>query len=177
MSKETRGILTDLLIAVVVLCVSLPFFCAIHAKPNEVVKNDTIYVYDTIRIVEPVPVKEEVIKYVYVTLPKADGNIPISNELDSIGELSNGLSNDSVEAIISITERTYNHSTYKAVVRGYNPELVSLDIYNITKYYPVVETTKIKPKIAISAGVYGGFGNKGADYGLGVMVGVPIWSW
>ena len=161
MSKETRDILTDLLIAVVVLFLSLPFFCAIHAKPDEVVKSDTVYVYDTIRIVEPIPIKEEVIKYVNVYLPTTDTIVKI----------------DSIEVVVPIVQKVYENSEYKAWVSGYEPSLDSINIYNTTKYYPVVETVKIKPKIAISAGVYGGFGVKGADYGLGIMVGVPIWSW
>lgn len=161
MSKETRDILTDLLIAVVVLFASLPFFCAVHCKPDEVVNSDTIYVYDTIRIVEPVPVREEVVRYEKVYLHTTDTIVKI----------------DSIEVIVPITQKVYEDSTYKAWVSGYRPSLDSLNIYSTTKYYPVVEKVKIKPKIAISAGMYGGFGTNGADYGLGVMVGVPIWSW
>lgn len=188
MSKEIKEFLTDVAIAVVILIVVLPLFCRINSNPQVVSTNDTIYIHDTIRIVEPTPTKEEVVGEEVAKLPKVKSelksepkgelkNIPISDELDSIGGLSNGLSNDSAKVVIPITERTYEDSTYKAVVRGYNPELVSLDIYNSTKYYPVVEKVKVKPKIVVSAGVYGGFGVKGSDYGLGIMVGVPIWSW
>lgn len=140
---------------------------------------DTIFVHDTIKVIEPTATSEKVVRSDTAVLERADKgadtveNLPISGSLDSIG----GLSNDSAKVVIPITERTYEDSTYKAVVRGYNPELVSLDIYNTTKYYPVVEKVKIKPKVVVSAGVYGGFGSKGADYGLGIMVGVPIWSW
>jgi hypothetical protein len=79
--------------------------------------------------------------------------------------------------MVPITERTYEDSTYKAVVRGYNPELVSLDMYLKEVYFPKIVERKVKPKIVVSAGVYGGFGVKGADYGLGISVGVPILSW
>lgn len=159
MSKETRDILTDLLIGVVVLFVALPFFCAIHCKPDEVVKSDTIYVYDTIRIVEPILVKEEVVRYKNVYLPTTDTIVKI----------------DSIEVIVPITERTYEDTAYKAVVRGYEPELVSLDIYKSTITKTITKT--IKPKVVVSGGVYGGFGIKGADLGIGISVGVPIWSW
>lgn len=189
MSKEIRDILTDIGIAAVVLVIALPLLCKSGCEPKSEPKSDTIYIHDTIRIVEPTPTDEDVVRHDTASFPMVGQselkgelkgelkNIPISNELDSIGGLSNGLSNDSAKVVIPITERTYEDSTYKAVVRGYNPELVSLDIYNSTKYYPVVEKVKVKPKIVVSAGVYGGFGSKGADYGLGIMVGVPIWSW
>jgi hypothetical protein len=146
---------------------------------------DNLVVHDTIRIVEPTPTGEDVVRYDTASFPMVGHselkgelkNIPISNELDSTSNLTSNLIQDSAKVVIPITERTYEDSTYKAVVRGYNPELVSLDIYNSTKYYPVVEKVKVKPKIVVSAGVYGGFGVNGADYGLGIMVGVPIWSW
>ena len=141
---------------------------------RDVLKTDTLVIHETISVIKPIHIKETIVRHDTVFFP-------IYNELDSIGRLSNGLSNglsnDSAKVVIPITERTYEDSTYKAVVRGYNPELVSLDIYNSTKYYPVVEKVKVKPKIVVSAGVYGGFGVKGADYGVGIMVGVPIWSW
>lgn len=157
----------DLAIVVVVLVIALPFAVrSCEPKVDAVTKCDTIYVHDTIRIVEPQIVKEEVVRYDTVFFP-------VYKELDSISNLTQ----DSARVIVPITERTYEDSTYKAVVRGYNPELVSLDIYNSTKYYPVVEKVKVKPKVVVSAGVYGGFGVKGADYGLGISVGVPILSW
>lgn len=189
MSKEIRDIFTDIGIAAVVLVIALPLLYKGGCEPKSEPKSDTIYIHDTIRIVEPTPTEEDVVRHDTASFPMVGHsepkgeleNIPICNELDSIGRLSNGLSNglsnDSAKVIIPITERTYEDSTYNAVVRGYNPELVSLDIYNTTKYYPVVEKVKIKPKVVISAGLYGGFGSKGADYGLGIMVGVPIWSW
>ena len=185
MSKEIRDIFTDIGIAAVVLVIALPLLYKGGCEPKSEPKNDTIYMHDTIRIVEPTPTEEDVVRHDTASFPmvgqsESKGelkNIPICNELESIGRLSNGLSNDSAKVVIPITERTYEDSTYKAVVRGYNAELVSLDIYNSTKYYPVVEKVKVKPKIVVSAGVYGGFGVKGSDYGLGIMVGVPIWSW
>ena len=200
--KEIRDILADIGIVVVVLVLALPLLYKGGYEPKNEPKSDTIYIRDTIRIVEPTPVKEEVVDEEVVKFPKAKSeikdelkselNIPIYNELESNGGLSNELSydsarlinevskterEDSVAVIVPISEKVYDDSLYRAVVRGYKPELVSIDIYNTTKYYPVVEKVKIKPKITISAGFYGGFGNNGASYGLGVMVGVPIWSW
>lgn len=170
MSKEIRDIFTDIGIAAVVLVIALPLLYKGGCEPKSEPKSDTIYIHDTIRIVEPINIKETIVRHDTVFFP-------ISNELESTSNLTSNLTQDSAKVVMLITERTYEDSTYKAVVRGYNPELVSLDIYNSTKYYPVVEKVKVKPKIVISAGLYGGFGSKGADYGLGIMVGMPIWSW
>lgn len=134
---------------------------AAKTKQTEVVRADTIVMRDTVWIVEPRVVKEEVVKYEKVYLHTTDTIIKT----------------DSVEVIVPITQRVYEDSTYKAVVRGYNPELVSLDMYTKATYYPLYIKQKVQPKIVVSAGIYGGFGWKGADYGLGITVGVPIWSW
>lgn len=179
-SQEYKEIFADCALIVLVLLLTLPMLCGKGREPKTELKRDTIYVYDTIRIVEPIPVKDEVVRYIEVRLPNADSGLPNELPNDSarlINKASKTERDDSVAVIAPISEKVYEDSLYRAVVRGYKPELVSLDICNTTKYYPVVEKVKVKPKITISAGVYGGFGSKGADYGLGVMVGVPIWSW
>ena len=174
MSKEIRDIFTDIGIAAVVLVIALPLLYKGGCEPKSEPKNDTIYIHDTIRIVEPTHIKETIVRHDTIFFP-------IYNELDSSSNLTSNLTSnlvqDSVEVVIPITERTYEDSTYKAVVRGYNPELVSLDIYNTTKYYPVVERVKVKPKVVVGIGPYAGFGNKGFNYGIAVNVSMPILSW
>jgi hypothetical protein len=181
MSKENRDIFTDIGIAAVVLVIALPLLYKGGCEPKSEPENDTIYIHDTIRIVEPTPADEDVVRHDTASFPMVGQsepkgelkNIPICNELDSIGWLSNGLSNDSAKVVIPIIERTYEDSTYKAVVRGYNPELVSLDIYNSTR---TITKTK-QPKVVVGIGPYVGFGNKGFNYGVAVNVSMPIWSW
>jgi hypothetical protein len=155
-------------VALAVSVVVNVLLAGIAAKTRPVDVADTIVVRDTVRVVEPILVTEEVVRYEKVLLPVVDTIVRI----DTIVKID---ARDSVEVVVPITEKTYEDSAYKAVVRGYNPELVSLDIYNSTKTITITKTKKAK--VVVSAGVYGGFGSKGADYGLGVMVGVPIWSW
>lgn len=157
-----RDFLMDLAIVAVVLLIALPFAIkSCEPTEDEPVRCDTVYVYDTIRIVEPIPIKEEVIRYEKVYLHTTDTIVKI----------------DSIEVIVPITQQVYEDSTYKAWVSGYSPRLDSLHLYRKEVYVPMVIEKVEKPKIIVSAGVYGGFGSKGADYGLGIMFGVPIWSW
>ena len=157
----------DWLWVALIVSVLLNVFLAtiVNSQRTTDISADPLVVHDTIRIVEPQIVKEEVVRYEMVILPVIDTIVKIDT-IDSV---------DSAKVVIPITERTYEDSTYKAVVRGYNPELVSLDIYR--QQTTVYRQQTRKPKVVISAGVYGGFGVKGADYGLGISVGVPIWSW
>lgn len=172
MSKEIRDFLIDMAIVAVVLVITLPFAIkSCEPKVDEVVECDTIYVHDTIRIVEPKIVKEEVVRYdtVYVLEKSVLGtqdslNVPESGEMGT-------------QVVLPITQRVYEDSTYKAWVSGYDPRLDSLHLYRKEVYYPVMIKQTVKPRVVVSAGVYGGFGAKGVDYGLGISVGVPIWSW
>jgi hypothetical protein len=131
---------------------------------------DTIVVMDTVRIVEPIYIKETIVRYDTVFFP-------MYKELESTSNLTSNLSQDSAKVVIPITQRVYEDSTYKAWVSGYDPRLDSLHLYRKEVYYPVMIKQSVKPKVVVSVGVYGGFGVKGADYGLGISVGVPILSW
>jgi hypothetical protein len=130
-----------------------------YERSDEDVRGDTLVVRDTVRIVEPVYIKEEVIKYEKVYLQAIDTIVKI----------------DSIEVMVPITERVYEDTTYRAVVRGYKPELVSLDIYNSTKTITITKTKQ--PKVVVGIGPYAGFGDKGFNYGIAVNVSMPIWSW
>ena len=159
----------DLAIVVVVLVIALPFAInSCEPKVEDVVKCDTIYIHDTIRIVEPIHIKETIVRYDTVFFP-------VYKELESTSNLTSN--QDSAKVVIPITQKVYEDSTYKAWVSGYDPRLDSLHLYRKDVYYPVMIKQSVKPKVVVSAGVYGGFGVKGADYGLGISVGVPILTW
>lgn len=157
-----KDFLIDMAIVAVVLVIALPFAIkSCEPKMEEVVKCDTIYIHDTIRIVEPIHIKETIVRYDTVYL----------QTIDTIAKI------DSIGVVVPITQKVYEDSLYKAWVSGYNQRLDSLHLYRKEVYYPVMIKQSVKPKVVVSAGVYGGFGVKGADYGLGISVGVPIWSW
>ena len=157
-----KDFLIDMAIVAVVLVIALPFAVkSCEPQIEDVVKCDTIYIHDTIRIVEPIHIKETIVRYDTVYL----------QAIDTIAKI------DSIEVVVPITQKVYEDSLYKAWVSGYNQRLDSLHLYRKEVYYPVMIKQSVKPKVVVSAGVYGGFGVKGADYGLGISVGVPIWSW
>lgn len=172
----------DWLWVALIVSVLLNVFLAtiVNRQRTTDISADPIVVHDTIRIVEPDPTEEDAVRYDTAAFPMVElksepKNIPISNELESASNLTSNLSQDSAKVVIPITERTYEDSTYKAVVRGYNPELVSLDIYNSTKTITITKTKQ--PKVVVGIGPYAGFGNKGFNYGIAVNVSMPIWSW
>ena len=172
---------------------------------------DTVYICDTANITAPIPISERFLGYetamVRTAKERAD-NDGINEKpgkrtelKDSAHEINyaskieleekvfpkkpidtnENASIDSCRVMLPIHERVYEDSLYKAVVRGYNPELVSLDIYQKSIYYPVVvEKEYDPPNIVVSIGPYMGFGNKGFNYGIALTVGVPLelkWPW
>lgn len=148
--------------------------------------HDTIIVHDTIRIAEPKYITQKIVKHDTAWLPIA---IPVENDTMTLAnQFADHRTNgspcdylltyaDSVPVVIPITERIYKDRTYKAVVSGYDPKLVSLDIYSEKSVVHQTMVVKKQAKIALSAGVYTGFSSKGFDYGVGITLGVPIWSW
>ncbi|MBR4040824.1 MAG: hypothetical protein IKJ09_00720 [Bacteroidaceae bacterium] len=154
-----------LLYVVLALSVLLNVFLGTKAKHERAdewadkVVVDTFVVRDTIRITKPTTIYEEVLRLDTAYLERAD------------------TIRDTVYVRIPITQRVYENERYKAVVQGYHPRLVSLDIYT-DKTYVYSHKTIVKPaKMAVSVGVYGGLGPRGLDYGVGVMVGFPVYSW
>lgn len=161
---------------------------------------DTVYIHDTVKIIAPTPTSETFLWYDTVALERADkggkneklekrseskDSARLINEVSKVAPDTNAVTKtaigDSVAVIVPISEKVYDDSLYRAVVRGYQAELVSLDIYQKHTYYPVVvEKEYDPPNIVVSIGPYVGFGNKGFNYGIALTVGVPIelkWPW
>ena len=148
---------------------------------------DTVFIHDTIYINEPTPVSERLLEHETALLERADKRAdnsgknekhekesePKGEPIDSARLINEATKTDSVNVKIPITERVYQDSLYRAVVRGYNPELASLDIYQKSTYYPVVvEKEYDPPNFALTIGPYMGVGNKGFNYGLAIS-----WGW
>jgi len=110
---------------------------------------DTLYLHDTIRIAAPVPTHTE---------PDV--------RTDTLWL------HDTVAVPVPIERKTYEDSSYRAVVSGWHPSLDTLDIYQkttiIEKQIPV--PVKVKPRWTV--GITAGYG-AGKD-GLTPYVGVGV---
>lgn len=120
--------------------------------------SDTLVIYDTIRIKEPKPYYAEVVR------------------TDTL------IINDTVKIPIPIEQKTYQNEDYKAVIQGYNPTLLSMDLYKretlIRDTLKINNTiTKLKPpRWTISVGPGIGYGPKGVEPYIGINAGFVIWS-
>ena len=131
---------------------------AVHA-----VRRDTLIIRDTLRISRPVPVREEVVRYVTVTLPPAparrDSSNSNSSSLANIGKDStDALTDDTAQMVVlPITQKVYRDSSYTAWVSGYAAALDSIEVYPRTLIVRQTALPAAKPR-RWSFGIQAGYG-------------------
>lgn len=131
-------------------------------KTDTIVVNNTTIEYDTIKTIEPRPVYTVKTKTIRDTL----------HTTDTLKQL--------VEVEIPITSKTYQDSTYKAVVSGYCAKLDSIKVFNkvITNTNTVTITNKLvkKPLVTISPSVGYGYSINSRKFEpqIGITIGMPI---
>ena len=151
-------------------------------EADTVYRVDTVIIHDTIRIRTPKPAAQRVVEHDTVWLPLVEeptDTMHLANQFAD--KRTNGTPCDyllsyvdSVPVVVPITERVYKDRTYKAVVSGYDPKLVSLDIYSEKSVVHHSSVVYKQPPIALTIGPYVGFGNKGFNYGIALQIGIPI---
>lgn len=127
-------------------------------KSDTIRISDTIVIRDTIRIVKPKPYYVQVVR------------------TDTIARI------DTLTVTIPIEQRTYKDEQYQAVIEGYKPRLVSMEVYNKTvRIHDTIRInntiTRTKPlRWAVSAGPGIGYGPKGVEPYVGIQIGYVIWG-
>ena len=145
------------------------------------VHRDTLIIRDTLRISLPVPVREEVVRYVTVTLPSAparpDSSNSNSSNLANIGKDSaDVLTDDTAQTVVlPITQQVYRDTAYTAWVSGYAVALDSIEVYPRTLIVRQRAPPAAKPR-RWSMGVQAGYGltPKGLQPYVGVGVSIRL---
>ena len=87
---------------------------------------------ETAHYSNPMPAKPDtVIRWVAVRLPAAPKpEMSDGTTVQTVDSVTVAMSDrDSAEVVLPITQRVYEDSTYRAVVEGYAPRLIELEIY------------------------------------------------
>ena len=123
----------------------------------EIVRTDTLTVWDTVHVERPVYLTERIVDSIYV---------PISDTLRL---------RDTTYIVLPRTQKEYSDSLYRAWVSGYQPQLDSIKLFTPIKY---ITTTVREPArkwhIGITAGY--GVGKNGLSPYLGVGVSYSVFS-
>lgn len=144
-----------------------------HTKP---LQADTVcvWIHDTVKLVETKPAGTVVVKlpvYVRDTIKIAQKSNAADHLLDSTQMVQ---PSDSVQVEVPIEQKTYEGENYRAVVQGFRPELVSIDIRQQT-----VTVTEYKRKWwSVTIGPQLGYGFTPAGWqpyaGIGITAGISF---
>ena len=160
-----------------------------HTKP---LQADTVcvWIHDTVKLVETKPAGTVVVKLPVVVRDTiktaqndnllAESAIFLQKEPLDTAAVSfswsheNGLPRDSVQVEVPIEQKTYEGENYRAVVQGFRPELVSIDIRQQT-----VTVTEYKRKWwSVTIGPQLGYGFTPAGWqpyaGIGITAGISF---
>ena len=148
------------------------------------VRRDTLIIRDTLRVSRPVPVREEVVRYVTVTLPSAparpDSSNSNSSNLANIGKDSADVlpaapGDHAQTVMLPITQQVYRDTAYTAWVSGYSPQLDSIEVYPRTLIVRQTALPAAKPR-RWSFGIQAGYGYtpKGVQPYVGIGININL---
>ena len=157
--KTIRDILILVAVIILLFIIGLKVPGRVITK-TEYLPADTVIIRDTVRDTIPVPTK------VYIT--RTD-----TVYIDSPGDtVRSGI-------VIPIERKVYETADYRAIIEGYKPALIDMEVYRQTQYItkPEIRYEKSKPRWAI--GIQAGYGvsKSGLSPYLGVGVQYNLWSW
>jgi len=145
------------------------------------VRVDTVVVRDTVRCEVPVVSRSLITRVDTVFVRVAGDTVRLAGGTVRVADEMMYLAGDTVRvaAEIPVERKIYRTDDYKAVVEGFRPSLVSLDVYGRTRLVDRVQTLAIPDSRRWSIGVQAGWGfsPKGAAPYVGVGVGYRIVAW
>lgn len=140
-----------------------------HAQP---VQADTLYLWkhDTVKLVETKPAGTVVVKLPVVVRD----TIKIAQNDNMLSQNDTVIVRDSVQVEVPMERKTYEGENYRAVVQGFRPELVSIDIRQQT-----VTITEYKRKWwSVTIGPQLGYGFTPTGWqpyaGIGIAAGISF---
>lgn len=171
---------TYIVLLVVAFILGALFFrtCSPNATPLETtIQRDTVVIRDTIW--PPVPKPEVITAVRYDTVrPQAKPVEGVTTDLVTLILPKDMIPRITPEndVIIPITQNTYKTEDYTAVVEGYRPRLVSIELYPKTTTITNKITNTRSPRWALTVGPGIGYGPNGVQPYVGVTVGFVLWS-
>lgn len=123
------------------------------------VRRDTVILRDTLRVSRPVPVREEVVRYVTVRVTADSSNVAKIGK-DSIAAPTTAADHfpDTAQTVmLPITQQVYRDTAYTAWVSGYRPRLDSIEVYPRTLIVRTASQSACKPR-RWSFGIQAGYG-------------------
>lgn len=141
------------------------------------VRRDTLIIRDTLRIDRPVPVREEVVRYVTVRVAADSSNLAnIGKDSADVPPAADHFPDTAKMVMLPITQQVYRDTTYTAWVSGYAAALDSIHIHRPTHY--LYNIHRPAPSRRWSFGLQGGIGltPKGVQPYVGVGFSIRLYE-
>lgn len=140
------------------------------------VHRDTLIIRDTLRISLPVPVREEVVRYVTVRVRDSSNLANIGKDSADVLTAADHFPDTTQTVMLPITQQVYRDTTYTAWVSGYAAALDSIHIHRPTHY--LYNIHRPAPSRRWSFGLQGGIGltPKGVQPYVGVGFSIRLYE-
>lgn len=136
-----------------------------EASITPAMRSDTVVLHDTVRV--PVPAAEVVAIVRYDTVWGGIRQIEADGVEDTVVRIT-----PENDVLVPISRSTYRTDDYTAIVEGYRPRLVSMEIYRKTSTVTNIRS----PRWALTLGPGVGYGPHGLRPYVGVSAGFVLWS-
>ena len=149
-----------LLLGVVILLAAALRNCNRPAGVRIEEYRDTVIVRDTVRDTVFVP------KYVRIV------------RVDTVWVQVPGDNTVKVPVSLPIERKTYATDNYKAVIEGWRPELIEMEVYPVTKYITSTRTETLTKRPRLGLGIQAGYGTDGRKLTpyIGIGIQYNLWS-
>ena len=144
---------------------------AVHA-----VRRDTLIIRDTLRVSRPVPVREEVVRYVTVKVAADSSNLAnIGKDSADVPPAADHFPDTAQTVMLPITQQVYRDTTYTAWVSGYAAALDSIEVYPRTLIVRQTALPAARPR-RWSFGIQAGYGYtpKGMQPYVGIGININL---
>lgn len=140
------------------------------------VRRDTLIIRDTLRVSRPVPVREEVVRYVTVKVAADSSNLAnIGKDSADVPPAADHSPDTAQTVMLPITQQVYRDTTYTAWVSGYLPQLDSIEVYPRTLIVRQTALPAARPR-RWSFGIQAGYGYtpKGMQPYVGIGININL---
>lgn len=164
-SDERRGIIGAAMCIAIVLLVCVMGYLKYHLKQGQeflIQHADTILVYDTIVVENPIVTDSTIVRYKDVYMPVV--------AIDSVRDMLINQHRDSVLVTLPIQQKVYSDTAYTAWVSGYDAKLDSIRLYQQRQLITnsIAPTSKKRWGIGLQGGI--GITPKGFQPYIGIGV-------
>lgn len=159
----------------VVGCEGNKYFSPCREMPTSSVTTQMVVKRDTVKVEVPAPVSKGVVKTEIVKPRKTDDVVESNTEVPTYENDAPTIT-QSGEVEIPIERKTYQGEDFKAVVEGWRPNLVSMEVYPKTTTITKTEVKLKKPVFSVTVGPGAGWDGKEIKPYLGVTAGLVIFS-